>query len=86
MANIFDSTLSKANILSTDCMFGPKEILKSGKLVPTNVKFPCPIYLEPDTEYCFVVGSPFNTYQVFTAEILNTDKKTAVTCCSRKCL
>ena len=32
-AKYFDSSLaSKANILSTDCMFGPKEILKSGKL------------------------------------------------------
>ena len=33
MPNILIQALaSKANILSTDCMFGPKEILKSGKL------------------------------------------------------
>ena len=46
--------------------------VSSDASVPTNVKFPCPIYLEPDTEYCFVVGSPFNTYEVFTAEMGQT--------------
>ncbi len=46
--------------------------VSSDASVATNIKFPSPIYLEPDTEYCFVVGSPFNTYEVFTAEMGQT--------------
>ena len=47
-------------------------LVSSDASVATNIAFPCPIYLEPDTEYCFVVGSPFNTYEVFTAEMGQT--------------
>ena len=47
-------------------------LVSSDASVATNIAFPCPIYLEPDTEYCFVVGSPFNTYEVFTAAVSYT--------------
>ena len=47
-------------------------LVSSDASIATNIAFPCPIYLEPDTEYCFVVGSPFNTYEVFTAEMGQT--------------
>ena len=40
--------------------------------IATNVKFSSPIYCEPETEYCVVVGAPFNTYEVYTAEMGQT--------------
>ena len=46
--------------------------LSNDASIATNIKFPSPIYLEPETEYCFVAGSPLNTWEIFTAEMGQT--------------
>ena len=39
-------------------------------LIPTNIKFESPVYLEPDTEYAIVVLAPSSDlYEVWTAEM-----------------
>lgn len=37
--------------------------------VATRFTFPSPIYLEPDKEYCFVLGSAINTYEAWIARM-----------------
>ena len=37
--------------------------------VPTNFKFKVPIYLNSDTEYCFVLMSASNQYNIFTSKL-----------------
>ena len=46
--------------------------LSNDASIATNIKFPSPIYLEPETEYCFVAGSPLNTWEIYTAEMGQT--------------
>ena len=54
-------------------VIGPDDIQTSTDAsVATNIKFPAPVYLEPNTEYALVAGSPLNTYEIFTAEMGQT--------------
>lgn len=49
----------------------PSQInVSSDGTVPTKVTFPSPVYLEPDTEYCFVLLAPTtNEYEVWVARM-----------------
>jgi hypothetical protein len=49
----------------------PSQInVSSDGTVPTKITFPSPVYLEPDTEYCFVLLAPTtNEYEVWVARM-----------------
>lgn len=52
----------------------PEEITVNGdRPVATHITFPQPVWCEQDTQYCFVVLSDSNVYQIWVAEMGETD-------------
>lgn len=47
---------------------GDTKVSENGT-IPTHLTFRAPVYLEPDNEYCFVVGSDVNTPRLFACKL-----------------
>jgi len=43
--------------------------VSSDGTIPTHFEFSAPVFLQPDEEYCFVVGSSIETYRIFISKL-----------------
>lgn len=55
----------------------PSEIITSTDgSIPTTVTFDTPVFVEAGKEYCFVIGSDSDAYEIFVADMGQTDLET----------